>query len=156
VTTDPIVTEMMAAVAMAQGGDRAGGRSRLEALLARFEDDPDSFYECVLSHHLADVQDDLADELAWDLRALDSALSCTEARHQASIAGSMASLHASLGYDFLKLRDVARSREHLAEARGFTSHLADDAYGRMVLGGIERLARHLDALPSPPDAVGPV
>jgi hypothetical protein len=155
VTPDPIVTEMMAAVAMAQGGDRVGGRHRLEALLARLEDDPDPFHECVLSHHLADLQDDLADELAWDLRALEAASRCTEARHQASIAGSMASLHASLGYDYLKLRDVARSRHHLAEARGFTHHRADDAYGRLVLGGIDGLAKRLDALPNRPDAARP-
>jgi hypothetical protein len=142
-TADPIVTEMIAAVAVANGGDRAGGRSRLEALLARLDDDPDRFYECVLSHHLADVQDDLADELAWDLRALDAALRCDEERHQASIAGSMASLHASLATDYYKLGDFARSREHLSAARSFTGHLADDAYGRLVLGGIERLAKGL-------------
>jgi hypothetical protein len=145
VTPDPIVTEMMAAVATVRDGDRAGGRMRLEALLAGLGDDPDPFYACVLSHHMADMQDDLADELAWDLRALDAALRCADERHQASIAGSMSSLHASLATDYYKLGDFARSRDHLAAARSFAGHLVDDAYGRLVLGGIERLAKGLAA-----------
>ena len=144
-TTDPIVTEMMAAVAMAKGGDRAGARSRLESLLGRFGEDPDPYYECVLSHHLADVQDDLAEELAWDHRALDAALRCAEERHQASIAGFMPSLHTSLAQDYYKLGDFARSREHLDAGRGFTGHLADDAYGQLILGAMARLAKGLEA-----------
>jgi hypothetical protein len=148
VTTDPTMTEIMAATAVVRGGDRSGGRSRLEALWAGFGSDPDPFYACVLSHHMADLQDEITDELAWDLRALEAALRCTEAdaeRHQASIAGFMPSLHTSLAQDYYKLGDFARSREHLAQARGFTSHLADDAYGQLILGAIARLARGLEA-----------
>jgi hypothetical protein len=154
VTTDPIMTEIMAAIAVLHSGDRSGGRSRLEVVWARIADDPEPFHECVLSHYMADAQDDVADELAWDIRALDAALRCTDAdaqRHQKtlSIPAFMPSLHANLGEDYLKLGDVARSRDHLVSGRSFVSHLADDAYGKMIRGGIERLARKLDAASAP-------
>lgn len=145
-TIDEIKTEMMAATAMIRSGDRAGGRSRLEALLS--QNDVDSIQECVLSHHIADAQDDPADELAWDLRALDAALHCTDAdtlRHQMSIGLFMPSLHVNLAEDYLKLGDATLSRKHLASAREFAGHLADDPYGQMIRRGIERLAGKLDA-----------
>jgi hypothetical protein len=149
VNPDPIVTEVRDAVALAKGGDRAGARARLEALAARVTEDRQPFYECAVAHHLADAQDDIADELAWDIRALNAALRCADVeaeRHGKAIAGSMSSLHANLAEDYFKLGDFTRSREHLAAARGFVSHLTDDAYGQMVRGGIERLAGQLDAL----------
>lgn len=146
-TPDPIMTEVMAAVALARDGDREGGRRRMEALSARFEGDPDPFCECILAHHMADLQDDIADELAWDQRALEAALRCPEAdaaRHQASIAGFMPSLHVSLAQDYYKAGDFARSREHLAAGREFTHHLADDAYGQLIQGAMERLTKGLE------------
>jgi hypothetical protein len=147
---DPITTEMMAATAMVRGGDRPGGRRRLEALLLRIAEDPSPFLECVVCHHLADAQDELADELAWDVRALDAALRCTEAeaqRHRQALplAAFMPSLHVNLAEDYFKLGDTARSREHLAAARGFTGALPDDAYGQMIRRGIERLGKRIDA-----------
>jgi len=150
VAENPITAEITAAIQRLQGGDRAGGRGDLAAIWSRIAPDADPVHECLLSHHMADAQDDLADELAWDLRALDAALRCTEAaaqRHQppVSIAAFMPSLHVNLAEDYFKLGDLARSREHLASAQGFACELADDAYGQMILGGIARLARKLDA-----------
>lgn len=141
-------TELMAATAMVRAGDRAGGRDRLEAMLARLIEDPDPVVECVVCHHLADTQDDLTDELNWDLRALDASLRCTEAqaqRHQLSIGLFKPSLYVNLAEDYFKLGDLAQSREHLTTARELTGHLADDAYGQMILRGIERLAGQLAA-----------
>jgi hypothetical protein len=34
--------------------------------------DPAPIHECALSHYMADAQDDIADELAWDLSALNA------------------------------------------------------------------------------------
>jgi hypothetical protein len=149
-TDDPIMTEIMAGITQLMGGDRPGGRGRLEAVWARIEGDPEPFHECVLSHYLADAQDDLVDELAWDLRSLDAALRCTDAdaqRHQntLSIAVFMPSVHINLAEDYFKLGDLARSRDHLAAGRGCMGALADDAYGQLIRRGADRLARQLDA-----------
>lgn len=148
--THPIMSEIMAANALARGGDRTGARAKFDAVWSRFADDPDPVLECVLAHHMADAQDDPAEELAWDIRALDAALRCTDAdaqRHQpaVSIAGFMPSLHTNLAEDYFKLGDSARSREHLASARSFAGNLAHDPYGHMIRGGMERLAKKLDA-----------
>lgn len=144
------MAEITAAAALVQSGDKAGARRRLEAVWARIAEDKAPMHEMALSHTLADAQDDPADELAWDLRALDAALRVTDGeaeRHGQglSIAAFLPSLHVNLAEDYFKLGDVALSREHLELARGFVGALADDGYGRLIRGGIERLGRSLDA-----------
>jgi hypothetical protein len=150
VSTDPIMVEIMSAIAVLRGGDRSGGRSQLAAIWSRIADNPEPMHECALSHSMADTQDDLADELAWDIRALNAALRCTDTdaqRHSEapSIAAFMPSLHVNLAEDYFKLSDIARSKDHLASARIFLSALPDNAYAQLIRGGIERLAKHLDA-----------
>ena len=147
---DPTMAEIMAAVALLHGGDRHGARNRLEAVWSRIANDPEPIHECVLSHYLADTQDDIHDELGWDIRALNAALRCTDAeshgnRQALPIASFLPSLHANLAEDYFKLGELERSKEHLAYARSHISNLADDPYGRMVRGGVERLAKRLQA-----------
>jgi len=146
--TDPIAAEITAAVSALRGGDRSGGRRALEAIWSRIADDPQPLHECVLSHHLADAQDDAANELAWDLRALEAALRCADAeawgqQQNLSMTLFMPSLHVNLAEDYFKLGDIARSQDHLASARSCVSHLPNDAYGQLIHRGIERLARQL-------------
>jgi hypothetical protein len=157
-TDDPIMTDIMAAIAVLHGGDRAEARSRLHAVWSRIADDPQPFHECVLSHYMADAQEALEAELAWDLRALDAARRCTDAeaqRHQQgfSISAFMPSLHVNLAEDYLRLGDFARSRDHLASARSFIGNLAGDPYGQMIRRGVERLAMRLDAEAGPDSEV---
>lgn len=149
-TRDAITDEVAAANERIRGGDRIGGRRELEQVWSRVEG-RSAIHECIVAHILADAQDDPADELTWDLRALNAAQRCTDddvQRHtpSQSIAGFMPSLHMSLAQDYLKLRDVRRSGEHLALARTFDGALADDDYGRMIRGAMERLDARLAAL----------
>jgi hypothetical protein len=149
-TDDPIMSDIMAAIAVLQRGNRAGGRRELEAVWARIADNPEPIHVCTLAHYMADAQDNPADELAWDLRALDAALSCTDddaQRHSQvqTIAAFLPSLHLNLAEDYLKLGDMMRATHHLASARIFTDRLADDGYGRMIRGGIRRIATRLEA-----------
>lgn len=148
-TTDLVMAEIMAGIGLIHGGDRSGGRAKLEAVWSRISSDPEPIHECTLAHYMADVQDEVAEELAWDIRALDAALRCTDtdAQRQSqalSIAAFMPSLHTNLAEDYFKLGDVARSQAHLATARNFASALKDDAYGQMLRRGIERLASKID------------
>jgi len=67
---------------------------------------------------MAAVQDDLREELTWDLRALAAAdLITVERAAQAGltspVSGFYPSLHLNLGECYRKLGDLDRAREHL-------------------------------------------
>lgn len=71
---------------------------------------------------MADVQEDVHGELAWDLQALEAADLVTDERAaQAGVTGSVAgfypSLHLNLGECYRKLGDFDRTREHLQQGR---------------------------------------
>lgn len=107
----------------------------------------DPLHVCVLAHAMADVQDDVSQELLWDQRALAAAGQLTDARvAQAgvplSVAGLYPSLHLNLGECYRKLGDPDRAREHLQHARAGIDAL-DDEYGRLIRSGLERLAQQL-------------
>jgi hypothetical protein len=135
----------MGAAARLRDTDRAGARSRLEAIWARIEHDHEPIHEVALSHWLANLQDDPVDELAWHLRAFGAAKRCTDAdvqRHSptaSSVAEFMPSMHVNLGWAYSKLGDFAHAREHVALARSFAHLLPDDSYGQSVRSSIERL-----------------
>jgi len=144
---DPVMDEVMAATQQVRDGDRAGGRRRLEVVWAAVEG-LDAMHECLLAHHLADAQDTLEDELAWDLRALDAASRCTDVEVQrytpvATLDAFRPSLHLSLATDYAKLRDIPNARAHLAEARRFVHVLPDDAYGELIRGALAHLEARL-------------
>ncbi|MFC4105593.1 hypothetical protein [Micromonospora zhanjiangensis] len=144
------MTAITEAVAQGQAGDRETARRRLTEIWATIGADGDPFHRCVLAHYLADLQDDPADELTWDLRALAAADSLTDERAQRhdsglSVAGFRPSLHLNLGEDYRKLGDLGRAREHLALAEAAAPVLGDDGYGEMIRSGIARLAESLDA-----------
>ncbi len=146
---DPVITGIQAAAAVLSSGDRESARSQLEQIWASVSADPEPFHVCVLAHFMADVQDDIADELAWDLRALEAALQCTDAdaeRHgySLSMTSFMPSLRVSLAQDYYRQGDFELAGDHLAAAHTFVSHLGDDEYGRLIRGAMERLAKGLD------------
>ena len=84
------------------GGDRPGARAWFAGLWAEIGGDGDPLHRCALAHYMADVQDDPAEELEWDLRALRAADSLTGERakeHHSSLSvrGFYPSLHLNLG-----------------------------------------------------------
>ena len=108
----------------------------------------DPLHVCVLAHSMADVQDDVQQELAWDQRALAAADLITDDRMaQAgmtlSAAGLYPSLHLNLSECFRKLGDLGRAREHLRRAEAGIGELGDDEYGRLIKDGLARLAQQL-------------
>ncbi|ROS39125.1 hypothetical protein [Amycolatopsis thermoflava] len=94
---------------------------------------------CAAAHFLADRQDEPRDELLWDLRALEVA----QAADPAEVHGFFPSLHLNLADVYHRLGDLAKAREHLAAAEAVTDTLQDDGYGRMIRGGLARLAEKL-------------
>jgi hypothetical protein len=93
---------------------------------------------------MADVQDDVREELVWDLRALAAAGGLTDeqvagAGVPLSVAGLYPSLHLNLSECYRRLGDPDRAREHLREARTGIAMLGDDEYGRLIRSGLDRL-----------------
>ena len=147
---DPALARIGEAVALNHGrGQPVAARD----LFARLWDEiggerGDPLHVCVLAHSMADVQDDVEQELLWDLRALEAAGRLTDARlAQAgvpqSVAGLSPSLHLNLADCYRRLGDPGRAREHLDRARADLGALGDDDYGRLIRDGLARLAQQL-------------
>lgn len=146
---DPVMVRLGEAIAAGHQGDRAGARSLLLALWDELEPDGDAVQRCGVAHALADVQDDLHEELAWDLRALGMAEHITEEQVTAAGVGGTVrafypSLHLNLGDVYRRLGEFELARTHLELGQESEDALEDDGYGQLLRAGLERLARRLD------------
>jgi hypothetical protein len=108
----------------------------------------DPVHTCTLAHAMADVQDDVHQELVWDQRALAAADLLTDARlAQAgvtlSVAGLYPSLHLNLSECYRKLGDLDRAREQLQQAQATIGALGDDGYAQMIKEGLRQVAERL-------------
>ncbi|MER7586426.1 tetratricopeptide repeat protein [Micromonospora sp. NPDC127501] len=108
----------------------------------------DPLHVCVLAHSMADVQDDVEQELIWDQRALAAAGLLTDARLAQvgvpmPVAALYPSLHLSLAECHRKLGDLDRAREYLQRAQAGIGALGDDQYGQLIKGGLDRLTQQL-------------
>ncbi|MFE6911128.1 hypothetical protein [Streptomyces erythrochromogenes] len=161
---DAVMTRIGQAVILLHAGDREEARNRLGEIWQEIGEEGDSLHRCTLAHYMADAQDDPADELAWDLRALTAADALGDEPGNAHGEGDgdghwaqrkplpamrvfYPSLHLSLAADYLKLQRPGAARVHLARARAATGALSDDGYGNGVRAAIARLERRLAAEP---------
>ncbi|MEU4678975.1 tetratricopeptide repeat protein [Micromonospora sp. NPDC023737] len=108
----------------------------------------DPLHICVLAHAMADVQDDVHQELIWDQRALAAADLLTDTRvAQAGVtlpvAGLYPSLHLNLAECYRKLGDLDRAREHLQRAQAGIGALGDDEYAQLIKSGMDRMVQQL-------------
>ncbi|MFG2352894.1 hypothetical protein [Streptomyces sp. NPDC048521] len=155
---DAVLTRIGQVVMLHHGGDREEARSRFLDLWAEIGQNGDPLHRCTLAHYLADTQDDPADELAWDLRALSAAEELADGRggDPLSVRGFFPSLHLNLAADYVKLGRAEAARSHLRRARSAAGLLADDGYGDGVRAAINRLELRLDEDGSPGgDSWGP-
>ena len=108
----------------------------------------DPLHVCVLAHSMADVQDNVHQELVWDERALAAAGLLTDDRLARagvpmSVAALYPSLHLNLGECYRKLGDLGRAGEFLQCAQAGIGALGDDTYAQLIKGGLDRLAQEL-------------
>ncbi|MET7683742.1 hypothetical protein [Streptomyces sp. NPDC005423] len=145
---DALLTRIGQTVMLHHGGDREEARDRLLNLWTELGEDGDPLHRCTLAHYLADTQDDPADELAWDLRALSAADELagahgegpdTAAERALAVRAFYPSLHLNLAADYVKLGRADAARSHLRRARRACTVLADDGYGNGVRAAIGRL-----------------
>ncbi len=142
----PSWDEVTAAVARALSGDRTGGRRDLLDLWDRTAP-ARAAQRCVLAHYLADLEDDLAAEVAWDERALAAYPDVGETELAAigipSAAGLAPSLHLNLGDGYRRQGRADDARQQLDRGVLAVHALSDDGYASMIRGGLERLAERL-------------
>jgi AraC-like DNA-binding protein len=138
--TDEVLVAIDAGLRQHIGGDRAGAYATFTALWASIGPDGDPLHRVALAHHMADVCDDPAEELEWDLRALAAAGAMTDS---ATARGFYPSLHLNLGEDYRKLGDVAAAREQLSLARARLDALCDDDYATGIRLALDGLAERL-------------
>ncbi|MFG2196546.1 hypothetical protein [Streptomyces sp. NPDC048639] len=152
------MTRIGQVVMLHRGGDRDEARSRFAALWEEIGEDGDPLHRCTLAHYMADTQDDPADELAWDVRALRAADSLPDAptdtrvaahggaghRRSLALRAFYPSLHLNLAADYVKLGRHAAAKRELDRARARAGVLGDDDYGDGVRAAIARLGWRLD------------
>jgi hypothetical protein len=141
---DAVLTRIGQVVMLHHAGDREEARHRFLGLWAEIGEHGDPLHRCTLAHYLADTQDDPADELAWDLRALTAA---EEAREDAlavtAVTALYPSLHLNLADDYVRLGRGDAARTHLRWAREAATALTDDGYAEGVRAAIGRLESRL-------------
>jgi hypothetical protein len=148
---DPTMTRITAAIAQSHSGDRAGARRSFVEIWSDMGDAPDPFHVCTLAHYMADVQDEVAQELEWDVRALKAASQVTDERakqHHASLSirSFFPSLHLNVGDAYFRLGDLENAREHLRSARSCLGDLPDSPLADITRKGIEGLAQRLESV----------
>lgn len=103
---DVFMTRIGQAVMLLHGGDREEARNRFTVLWTEIGDEGDALHRCTLAHYMADTQDDPADELAWDLRALTAARALADEgaagdRDALAMRAFYPSLHLNLAADYM-------------------------------------------------------
>jgi len=154
--TDDVMAEINTGLQQHISGDRAGAREKFTALWERIGEDGDPLHRCALAHYMADVCDDPADELAWDLRALAAADSLTDERAQEyhatlAVRGFYPSLHLNLAEDYRKLGDHEAAKAQWELGRGTLGALGDDPYGQGIFEAYRALATRLGLESDSPD-----
>ena len=147
--TDPTLIRIGEVVQLGHQGEREAARHRFAQIWEEIGGERgDPLHRCTLAHAMADVQDDVRDELLWDQRALAAADLITDARATQAgmtlpVAGLYPSLHLNVSECYRKLGDLARAREHLQQAQATIGVLGDDEYGRLIRDGLQEVAEGL-------------
>ena len=141
-------------------GDTDGPRATLENLWGEITAAGDALHRCTLAHHLADMYDDPARSLMWDVRALDAADALTDRRardHHASlsVAGFYPSLHLNLADNLRRLGSFDAAAEHLTAARERVSALPDDDYGQLIRAAIDGVGEAVERRSTEPRPSAP-
>ncbi|MBF6464225.1 hypothetical protein IU427_03400 [Nocardia beijingensis] len=143
-THDPTMDAITSAVALGHDGRPNDARDALLAVWASLGPQGDPLHRCTLAHYLADLYDDAAEALTWNIRALDAADSLSDTRAQdydgsLRVAAFYPSLHLNLADDYRRLGSFDAAQREIDAARTRLHTLADDGYGTMIRTAIEEV-----------------
>ena len=118
-------------------GERAEGRAMLEAIWHELGPEGDIFHRSVTAHYLADTEDDPLGELAWDLRALETASSLDEERalnqpRAEAVRAFLPSLHLSVADDYRRMGDFEKASHHVDLGAELSQGLGQDTYAQTI------------------------
>ncbi|MEU9230790.1 hypothetical protein AB0D40_41580 [Streptomyces massasporeus] len=159
---DPTMEAIGQAAAEGRTGNALSARQKLLNLWSAIGVTGDPLHRCSLAHYLADLYEDPAQALAWDVRALDAADAVTEQRvqeHHASlhIAGFYPSLHLNLADNYRRLGSFDAATEHISAAKQHAPNLRQDAYGAFLRTALDEVAEAISRRDTTkrPSAPGP-
>ena len=151
--THPLLSGLASALGQL-ATDRAAGRQALTELWDAL-DPGDAAARCILSHFLADAQDGLDDEIAWDEVSLAESAKISDfdlrAIHPAMhVASFMSSLHLNLADGYRRLGRFEAAGGHLESRLAGNGALTGDrpedvAYRDLILTGQQRVAAAIEA-----------
>lgn len=103
-----------------------------------------AYHRSLTAHYLADTEQDLDEELKWDLLALEAAQTFADRPIETTpyAAGAQAflpSLHLNLADDYRRMGDFERARHHAEEGAVACHVLGLDAYSQTVRAGLVRV-----------------
>ncbi len=145
-TSDIVLDQISEVLVLFNAGRRAEACDAFAAIWSGIETDGDPFHQCVLSHYMANAQDDPEAELTWHRRALAAADSIVSERPDVaslSVLSLYPSLHLGLADALFRSGDIPAASRHVHLARQASDALSNDDNGRMVRDAIERLAARL-------------
>lgn len=141
---DEVMTQVGQGIELSQSGYRPVARSLFADLWEKVGTEGDPFHRCAIAHLMADVQDELSEELKWDLLALQTAEQLTDSRAQEGdftgpVQGLYPSLHLNLADDYLRLEEFEAAQRHVIAGRNALSFLPDEGYESMIREGLDRV-----------------
>lgn len=136
-------------------GNVSEARESMATIWSDLEDGGGAYHRCVLAHFIADTQQEAADELTWDLKALDIADDALAERVDGAEADALRrflpSLHMNVADGYRKLGDFEMARRHLEAGVQTSAALGVDAYGQTVRSELLRIeAQIADGDSGPP------
>ncbi|WP_067664646.1 hypothetical protein [Nocardia miyunensis] len=139
------MTAITVAVGYGHNGDPDTARDTLLRLWHTMGPLGDPLHRCTLAHYLADLYDDAAQALIWDVRALDAAGALTDERarrhHPAlRVRGFYPSLHLNLADNLRRLGSFEAADQHLDAAREYFDALGADPYGDGIRAAADEVA----------------
>lgn len=146
---DPTMEAIGKAVVLGREGNSESARGELLAIWQQIGVAGDPFHRCTLAHYLADLYEDPAEALIWDVRALDAADGLTDERaqhHHASlqVAGFYPSLFLNIADNLRRLGAFEAAAEHIGNAEQHTIALPDDAYGNTIRAAIHEVHQAIE------------
>ncbi|WP_067808693.1 hypothetical protein [Nocardia beijingensis] len=148
------------AVTLGRKGRPDDAREALLAVWASLGPQGDPLHRCTLAHYLADLYDDAAEALTWDIRALDAADSLSDDRARTfdeslRVAAFYPSLHLNLADAYRRLGSFEAAQRQIDAARTRLHALADDGYGAMIRTAVDEVESAIRERRTEPRASAP-